>query len=106
MEDKAVKAQKDGEEEEEESAADEDDRLYCVCKTKYDQERCMIACDRCVFYSLSFRGSMLIGCGRCDEWYHMQCVDMPENVADLVDQFFCPICIESASSHSIQVDDC
>lgn len=76
VEDKAVKAQKDGEEEEEESAADEDDRLYCVCKTKYDQERCMIACDR------------------CDEWYHMQCVDMPENVADLVDQFFCPICIE------------
>lgn len=36
------------EEEEESDAANEDDRLYCVCKTKYDQERCMIACDRCV----------------------------------------------------------
>ena len=26
--------------------ASEDDKLYCVCKTKYDQERFMIACDR------------------------------------------------------------
>jgi hypothetical protein len=24
------------------------DKLYCVCKTKYDDERVMIACDRCV----------------------------------------------------------
>ena len=36
------------EEEEESDAANEDDRLYCVCKTKYDEGRCMIACDRCV----------------------------------------------------------
>lgn len=33
---------------------------------------------------------------RCDEWYHMQCLNMPENLADLVDQFFCPPCIDSA----------
>ena len=25
----------------------EDDKLYCVCKTKYDEDRVMIACDRC-----------------------------------------------------------
>jgi COMPASS component SPP1 len=24
----------------------EDDKLYCVCKTKYDEDRVMIACDR------------------------------------------------------------
>lgn len=24
-----------------------EDKLYCVCKTKYDDERIMIACDRC-----------------------------------------------------------
>ncbi|KAJ2913412.1 hypothetical protein MD484_g7012, partial [Candolleomyces efflorescens] len=78
-EDKAEKGDKQEEEEEEESAGNDDDnRLYCVCKTKYDQERFMIACDR------------------CDEWYHMQCVDMSELVADLVDQFFCPPCIEKS----------
>jgi hypothetical protein len=25
-----------------------EDKLYCICKTKYDDERVMIACDRCV----------------------------------------------------------
>ncbi|RXW19888.1 hypothetical protein EST38_g5984 [Candolleomyces aberdarensis] len=75
-EDKAEKGDKQEEEEEEAAGNDDDNRLYCVCKTKYDQERFMIACDR------------------CDEWYHMQCVDMSELVADLVDQFFCPPCIE------------
>lgn len=32
---------------------------------------------------------------RCDEWYHTQCVDMPELEVDLVDQFICPPCVES-----------
>lgn len=39
-------------EDEEEDAlavAAEDDKLYCVCKTKYDEDRFMIACDKCVF---------------------------------------------------------
>lgn len=35
-------------EEEEESDGHEGDKLYCVCKTKYDEDRFMIACDRCV----------------------------------------------------------
>ncbi|KAK7694611.1 hypothetical protein QCA50_001797 [Cerrena zonata] len=52
-----------------------DDKLYCVCKTPYDEDRVMIACDR------------------CDEWYHTQCVQMPDDEVDLVDQFICPICI-------------
>ena len=26
----------------------EDDKLYCVCKTRYDEDRMMIACDRWV----------------------------------------------------------
>ncbi|KAI0094661.1 hypothetical protein BDY19DRAFT_34933 [Irpex rosettiformis] len=52
-----------------------DDKLYCICKTKYDEDRVMIACDR------------------CDEWYHTQCVNMPDLEVDLVDQFICPICI-------------
>jgi COMPASS component SPP1 len=26
---------------------EDDSKLYCVCKTKYDEDRVMIACDRC-----------------------------------------------------------
>ncbi|KAI0271367.1 hypothetical protein BC834DRAFT_966858 [Gloeopeniophorella convolvens] len=60
-----------------EDEADEmEDKLYCVCKTKYDDEKVMIACDR------------------CDEWYHTSCVNMPDLEVDLVDQFICPLCIE------------
>ncbi|KAI0963525.1 hypothetical protein AcW1_000576 [Taiwanofungus camphoratus] len=55
----------------------QDDKLYCICKTSYDEDRVMIACDR------------------CDEWYHTQCVNMPDLEVDLVDQFICPPCIES-----------
>ncbi|KAJ7783847.1 hypothetical protein DFH07DRAFT_207283 [Mycena maculata] len=74
------------EEEEEDplAAAAEDDKLYCVCKTKYDEDRFMIACDK------------------CDEWYHTQCVDMPDLVVDLVDQFFCPVCIEKNPNLSLK----
>ncbi|KAF8912703.1 hypothetical protein CPB84DRAFT_1841149 [Gymnopilus junonius] len=71
----AVKAEKQ-EEEEESEPEKEDDKLYCVCKTKYDEDRFMIACDR------------------CDEWYHTQCVHMPDLEVDLVDQFICPLCVE------------
>lgn len=40
----------------EEGAGDEeeDNKLYCVCKNPYDEDRVMIACDRCV--SLGFGG--------------------------------------------------
>ncbi|QRV85801.1 SET domain-containing protein [Ceratobasidium sp. AG-Ba] len=57
---------------------EEDNRLYCICKTKYDEERSMIACDR------------------CDDWYHPSCVKLPETDIDLIDQFVCPLCVPSA----------
>jgi hypothetical protein len=34
------------EEPEDEDSEREDDKLYCVCKTRYDEDRVMIACDR------------------------------------------------------------
>lgn len=68
-----------GEDDAEKSDEDDaDDKLYCVCKTAYDEDRVMIACDR------------------CDEWYHTQCVNMPDLEVDLVDQFICPPCIEKS----------
>ena len=41
----AIKPEKQ-EEEEDSDAANDDDKLYCVCKTKYDEDRFMIACDK------------------------------------------------------------
>ncbi|GJJ09642.1 hypothetical protein Clacol_003866 [Clathrus columnatus] len=52
-----------------------EERLYCVCHRPYDEEKVMIACDR------------------CDEWYHPRCVNMPEQEIDLVDQFICAKCM-------------
>ncbi|KAH8835781.1 hypothetical protein DL96DRAFT_1455440 [Flagelloscypha sp. PMI_526] len=51
------------------------DKLYCICQTPYDEDKVMIACDR------------------CDEWYHTNCVDMQDLGVELVDQFYCPPCI-------------
>ncbi len=42
----AVKADKQ-EDDESDTGAGDDDKLYCVCKTRYDEDRFMIACDRC-----------------------------------------------------------
>ncbi|KAJ7619073.1 hypothetical protein DFH06DRAFT_1306290 [Mycena polygramma] len=77
-------SEKPEDEDEDAVVAAEDDKLYCVCKTKYDEDRFMIACDK------------------CDEWYHTQCVDMPDLVVDLVDQFFCPLCIEKNPNLSLK----
>jgi len=57
---------------------EEDEKLYCICKTRYEEDKTMIGCDR------------------CDDWYHTSCVDMPDHIVDLVDEFVCPICIASA----------
>ncbi|CCO34591.1 Set1 complex component spp1 Short=Set1C component spp1 [Rhizoctonia solani AG-1 IB] len=54
---------------------EEDNRLYCVCKTRYDENKVMIACDR------------------CDDWYHPNCVNLSELDVDLIDQFVCPLCV-------------
>lgn len=47
-------------------------------------------------FSFFFKNNFNFFLRRCDEWYHTQCVDMPELEVDLVDQFICPPCIESA----------
>ncbi|KAI0639360.1 hypothetical protein C8Q77DRAFT_1213944 [Trametes polyzona] len=70
----ATKPQEEEEEEEEEAV---DDKLYCICKTSYDEDKVMIACDR------------------CDEWYHTQCLNMNDLEVDLIDQFVCPPCIKA-----------
>ena len=36
-----------GEVELEDAEEGNEDKLYCICETRYDDERVMIACDRC-----------------------------------------------------------
>lgn len=38
----------DGDKEVDDAADPGDDKLYCICKTSYDEDRVMIACDRYV----------------------------------------------------------
>lgn len=39
-------------------------------------------------------------CFRCENWYHLDCVKIPEAQVELVDQFICPLCEDSASTHT------
>lgn len=59
-----------------------EERLYCICGTPYNEDKIMIACDR------------------CDEWYHPSCVGMPDQEVDLVDQFICEKCKKGESTLS------
>ena len=51
-----------------------DDRLYCVCKTKYNDK---------FFY---------IGCNFCGEWVHGSCVGIDEEAAKYIAAFKCHQC--------------
>ncbi|GAM25001.1 hypothetical protein SAMD00019534_081760 [Acytostelium subglobosum LB1] len=70
-------------EEEEDSG---DNRLYCVCRKKYDSNSFMIACDK------------------CDEWYHGECVNISEKDAKKIDRYVCMKCKKkdkhNSGSHS------
>ncbi|QRW27710.1 alpha-1,3-glucan synthase [Rhizoctonia solani] len=67
---------------------EEDTRLYCVCKTRYDENKVMIACDR------------------CDDWYHPNCVNLAEFDVDLIDQFVCPLCVAKHNIHTTYKSRC
>jgi len=78
--------------------------LYCICRKPYDKERAMIACDR------------------CSEWYHFDCVNLPEpdsgdEGCELLlekeygptGEFICPACkpseTQERSSFHVKVDN-
>jgi COMPASS component SPP1 len=88
-----------------EADADEDkendDKVYCICRSHYEEGRVMIACDRCV--SQLFALCQYSKTYSCDDWYHMSCLGMPDLEVDLVDQFFCPVCVESEYSMDLPI---
>ncbi|XP_052398085.1 nucleosome-remodeling factor subunit BPTF isoform X8 [Carassius gibelio] len=51
-----------------------DIKLYCICKTPYDESK---------FY---------IGCDLCSNWYHGECVGITEKEAKKMDDYICSEC--------------
>lgn len=51
-----------------------DTKLYCICKTPYDETK---------FY---------IGCDLCTNWYHGECVGITEKKAKKMDDYICVEC--------------
>ncbi|XP_052262825.1 nucleosome-remodeling factor subunit BPTF-like isoform X2 [Dreissena polymorpha] len=51
------------------------EELYCLCRTPYDEAR---------FY---------VGCDRCQDWFHCECVGITQKQADELDQYLCPNCL-------------
>ncbi|XP_036395665.1 nucleosome-remodeling factor subunit BPTF isoform X4 [Megalops cyprinoides] len=54
--------------------AKKDTKLYCICKTPYDESK---------FY---------IGCDLCTNWYHGECVGITEKEAKKMDDYICNEC--------------
>merc|ERR1711936_107429 len=50
------------------------DKLYCVCKTKYDPSK---------FY---------VGCDICSNWFHGFCVGILQAEAESIEEYVCPRC--------------
>ncbi|XP_067672997.1 nucleosome-remodeling factor subunit BPTF-like [Haliotis asinina] len=50
------------------------EKLYCICKTPYDDSK---------FY---------IGCDLCSNWFHGACVGITENQASSIDSYICEDC--------------
>ncbi|PWN20762.1 hypothetical protein BCV69DRAFT_282984 [Microstroma glucosiphilum] len=63
-----------GQEDSDDDGSSEGGKLYCICRTLYDDDKMMIACDH------------------CDQWYHVLCMKMKNEQADLIDVFVCPRC--------------
>ncbi|EPX71831.1 Set1C PHD Finger protein Spf1 [Schizosaccharomyces octosporus yFS286] len=53
---------------------------YCLCKGPDD-------------------GRWMLGCDGCEDWFHGECVNIPESYDELTVQYFCPSC--TASGHGV-----
>uniref|UniRef100_A0A1A8UXB7 Bromodomain PHD finger transcription factor n=1 Tax=Nothobranchius furzeri TaxID=105023 RepID=A0A1A8UXB7_NOTFU len=59
-----------------------DTKLYCICKTPYDETK---------FY---------IGCDLCTNWYHGECVGITEKEAKKMDDYICVECKRGQESNT------
>lgn len=67
--------EQDGDDEEEDGEGrSQDGDLYCTCR-RPDTGTFMIGCD-----------------GKCDDWFHGKCVNIPERDKNLIDKYICASC--------------
>ena len=53
-------------------------RLYCICKTEFDETR----------------SNTMIGCDKCDNWYHLSCLNIDETSPIIrQDTYICQSCL-------------
>ncbi|XP_014790125.1 CXXC-type zinc finger protein 1 isoform X1 [Octopus bimaculoides] len=57
--------------------------VYCICRTT--------DCSR-----------FMIGCDKCNEWYHGDCINVTQSEAKVIKQFFCDACRENDKTLEIQ----
>lgn len=65
------------------SRSHKDRKVYCICKTPYDQKR---------FY---------IGCDLCSNWFHGECVNVSEDQAKQMAEYVCEDCRKSKGSQEL-----
>ncbi|EPY50001.1 Set1C PHD Finger protein Spf1 [Schizosaccharomyces cryophilus OY26] len=56
--------------------ADFEGPVYCLCRGPDD-------------------GRWMLGCDGCEDWFHGECVNIPESFDELTAQYFCPSCTAS-----------
>ncbi|XP_065066194.1 nucleosome-remodeling factor subunit BPTF-like [Rhopilema esculentum] len=62
-----------------------DEKLYCLCKTPYDEKK---------FY---------VGCDLCNNWFHGDCVGISEAQAESMDEFICDDC--KRQQHGVEQEE-
>ncbi|XP_026669711.1 nucleosome-remodeling factor subunit NURF301 isoform X4 [Ceratina calcarata] len=55
------------------------EKLYCLCRTPYDETKFYICCDK------------------CQDWFHGRCVGILQSEADNIDEYVCPNCQRNSS---------
>lgn len=59
------------------------DKVYCICKTKYDPKK---------FY---------VGCDVCNNWFHGSCVGITETMAKTMTEYICDECRNARDNQEI-----
>ena len=79
---KSFKTEEMSEGEIEDSEPEETEKLYCICRTA-DTNRFMIGCDK------------------CEEWFHGNCISITQEYAKRIQHFYCLLCREKDPSLEI-----
>ncbi|WVQ80050.1 hypothetical protein IAT38_002151 [Cryptococcus sp. DSM 104549] len=65
--------------------------VYCICQKPYNDE---------------IDEGLMLGCDSCDNWYHVKCVGMPDEMVDLLDVYICRNCERTTSQRTVYKQVC